>query len=328
MAVLITGGAGYIGSHAVKYFMNKGLEVVVVDNLATGHQEALSQVPFYEVDLRDVSGLSKVFKQHTIESVIHFAASSIVSDSMNDPLEYYQNNLYGTMCLLEVMKNFGVKQLVFSSTAATYGEPKQVPIKESDPTHPTNAYGETKLAMEKMMRWFDSAYGIKFCALRYFNAAGAWTDGSIGEAHKKETHLIPLVIKVALGQESHIKVFGDDYPTEDGSCIRDYIHVLDLASAHHLAYLYLKNGGESDVFNLGSGTGFSVKAVIETTRAITGHPIPQAIHPRRSGDPAVLIASADKAKAILGWTPERDDLKTIIEDAWRFHLAHPSGYQA
>ncbi|MED4987782.1 UDP-glucose 4-epimerase GalE, partial [Geobacillus stearothermophilus] len=275
--ILVCGGAGYIGSHAVYRLLEKGERVVVVDNLQTGHREAVHRdAVFCQGDIRDHDFLRKVFRQHDIEAVIHFAANSLVGESMEEPLKYYDNNVYGTQVLLEVMKEFGVKQIVFSSTAAVYGEPKQIPIIETDPTEPTNAYGETKLAMEKMMKWADRAYGICSISLRYFNVAGAYGT-TIGEDHNPETHLIPLILKVPLGQREEISVFGDDYDTPDGTCIRDYIHVLDLVDAHVLALEKLRNGASSDVYNLGNGNGFSVKEVIEAARQVTGHPIPARV---------------------------------------------------
>ncbi|MED4979552.1 UDP-glucose 4-epimerase GalE, partial [Geobacillus stearothermophilus] len=281
--ILVCGGAGYIGSHAVYRLLEKGERVVVVDNLQTGHREAVHRdAVFCQGDIRDRDFLRKVFRQHDIEAVIHFAANSLVGESMEEPLKYYDNNVYGTQVLLEVMKEFGVKQIVFSSTAAVYGEPKQIPIIETDPTEPTNAYGETKLAMEKMMKWADRAYGIRSISLRYFNVAGAYGT-TIGEDHNPETHLIPLILKVPLGQREEISVFGDDYDTPDGTCIRDYIHVLDLVDAHVLALEKLRNGASSDVYNLGNGNGFSVKEVIEAARQVTGHPIPARVVARRPG---------------------------------------------
>ena len=326
MAILITGGAGYIGSHTVKYFTEKNEEIIVVDNLQSGHEEAVNIGSFYVIDIRDKEKLDKVFKNHNIEAVIHFAANSLVGESMDKPYEYYHNNVYGMMCLLDVMRENKVEKIVFSSTAATYGEPKNIPILEEDKTEPTNTYGETKLAMEKMMKWFDHAYGIKYVSLRYFNAAGAHESGMIGEAHNPETHLIPLILQVPLGKREKIYIFGDDYPTKDGTCIRDYIHVMDLASAHYLALEYLREGNDSDIFNLGSGTGYSVKEVIETARKVTGHVISAEVKGRRSGDPAVLVASSEKAKKVLGWKPEYDSLEKIIADAWKWHRSHPDGY--
>ena len=327
MSILIIGGAGYIGSHTVKYFIEQNEDVIIVDNLLTGHKEAVLSDKFYNYDIRDKEALDKVFKENNIEAVIHFAANSLVGESMVKPYEYYHNNVYGMMCLLDVMKENNVDKIVFSSTAATYGEPKNIPILESDETNPTNTYGETKLAMEKMMKWFDNAYGTKYVSLRYFNAAGAYFDGSIGEAHTTETHLIPLILQVPLGKREHISIFGNDYDTNDGTCIRDYIHVMDLASAHYKALEYLRKGNESNIFNLGNGNGYSVKEVIDVARKVTNHEIPAKLEDRRSGDPAVLIASSDKARKVLGWKPEYDSLERIIEDAWRWHKNNKNGYK-
>ncbi|MGO3042082.1 UDP-glucose 4-epimerase GalE [Ancrocorticia populi] len=328
MAILVLGGAGYIGSHTVYSLLEVGRDVVVVDNLQTGFAQAVHpNARFYQVDIRDTGALSQVFDQEEIEGVIHFAASSQVGESMVDPLKYYDNNVGGTISLLKAMVNHGVNNLVFSSTAATYGEPDSVPIMESDRTEPTNCYGETKLTMEKMMAWVGRAHGLRSVALRYFNAAGAHESGLIGEAHGPETHLIPLILQVPNGQRESITVFGDDYPTPDGTCIRDYIHVTDLAEAHMLALDYLIDGGESNVFNLGSGTGFSVNEMVEVARAVTGDPIPVEIAPRRAGDPAQLIASAAKAKDTLGWKPRFDDVHSIVASAWKWHEGHPHGYE-
>lgn len=327
MAILVTGGAGYIGSHTVVELLAQGEQVVVVDNLRTGHRSAVAeQARFYEGDIRDRSFLDRVFGENDIEAVIHFAASSLVGESVQQPLAYYDNNLFGTHSLIGAMEAHGVRKIVFSSTAATYGEPETLPIEESAPTHPENPYGETKLAMENMFRWCDRAFGLKFVSLRYFNACGAHPEGLIGEDHKPESHLIPIILQVPLGQREHIGIFGDDYPTEDGTCVRDYIHVMDLANAHWLALQYLRAGHPSDIFNLGNGTGFSVKQVIELARGVTGHPIPAVVSPRRAGDPAVLIASSQKAKSTLGWQPRYDDLGTIIQTAWNWHKRHPDGY--
>lgn len=327
MAVLVTGGAGYIGSHTVAALLERGEEIVVIDNLQQGHREALLGGKLYEGDIRDAAVLDRLFTENEIDAVIHFAANSLVGESMSNPGKYYHNNVYGTLVLLEAMERHGVKRIVFSSTAATYGEPEQVPIHEADRTVPTNAYGETKLAMEKMMRWFDTAHGVKYISLRYFNAAGAHEGGRIGEDHSPESHLIPIVLQVALGQRPHISIFGEDYETADGTCIRDYIHVSDLADAHVLAVDRLRQGGESAVYNLGNGQGFSVKEVVELARQVTGEPIPAVIEPRRAGDPAVLIASSAKAREELGWQPQRDQLREIIASAWKWHQAHPHGYR-
>lgn len=326
MAILVTGGAGYIGSHTVAELLERGEEVVVIDSLVTGHREALLGGKLYEGDLRDKELLAKLFSENEIEAVIHFAASSLVGESMKDPVKYYDNNVYGTQCLLEAMQKAGVNKIVFSSTAATYGEPEKVPIEETDRTEPVNVYGETKLTMERMMAWFDKVLGIKYVAVRYFNAAGAHASGKIGEDHRPESHLIPLVLQTALKQRESIAVFGDDYPTEDGTCVRDYIHVSDLADAHIRAVTYLRSGSDSSIFNLGNGLGFSVKQVIETAKKVTGLEIPVVIQERRAGDPAVLVASSDKARSILGWNPQHADLEDIIQSAWNWHSANPQGY--
>ncbi len=328
MSVLVLGGAGYIGSHAVYQLIDQGYKVVVIDNLQTGHEQAIHpQATFYKGDIREREFLTSVFQREKIEGVLHFAANSLVGESMEKPLMYFDNNVYGTQVLLEVMNEFDVKNIVFSSTAATYGDQKIMPITEDTPTSPTNAYGETKLTMEKMLKWCSGAYGMKYVALRYFNVAGARPTGEVGEDHTPETHLIPLVLQVALEQREFISVFGDDYDTPDGTCIRDYVHVEDLIAAHILALKYLENGGESNVFNLGSNQGFSVLEIIETARKITGHSIPEKIVARRAGDPAKLIASSQKAKEVLEWSPKRTNIEQIIEDAWSWHQSHPNGYE-
>ena len=327
MAVLVTGGAGYIGSHTVRLFQEKREDVVVADNLQSGHPESLQGVPLYRVDIRDGEGLAKVFKRFDIEAVLHFSASSLVGESVDEPFNYYHNNVYGMLTLLGAMRKYRVDKMVFSSTAAVYGEPGNIPIQEGDETLPTNPYGETKLAMEKMMKWFEQAYGIKYVSLRYFNAAGAHESGEMGEDHHPETHLIPLILQVPLGQRDRARVFGDDYPTRDGTCIRDYIHVMDLAEAHLGALNYLRQGRESDIFNLGNGTGYSVAEVMETARQVTGHPLPADVGERRAGDPAVLVASSTKAGEVLGWRPRHPALERIILDAWNWHRKNPRGYQ-
>ena len=328
MAVLVLGGAGYIGSHTVYELIEEGKEVIVADNLQTGFRAAVHpKAKFYELDIRDKGALDTLFQAEKIDGVIHFAASSQVGESMKDPLKYYDNNLYGTMVLLKSMVEHDVDKIVFSSTAATYGEPERVPILENDKTNPTNCYGQTKLAMEQMMKWTEQAHGLRYVALRYFNACGAKLTGEIGEAHSPETHLIPLILQVPLGQRKAISIFGDDYPTKDGTCVRDYIHVTDLAQAHILALDYLMAGGSSDVFNLGNGVGFTVKEVIDVARKVTGDEIPAEIAPRRAGDPAQLIASSKKAIDILGWKPEYDSLETIVSSAWNWHKNHPKGYE-
>ena len=328
MAILVLGGAGYIGSHTVYELIAAGRDVVVADNLLTGFKAAVHpKARFYQLDIRDRGALDTLFQAEKIEGVIHFAASSQVGESMSNPLKYYDNNLYGTMVLLQAMVAHGVDKIVFSSTAATYGEPERVPILETDKTVPTNCYGQTKLAMEHMMSWVSKAHGLKYVALRYFNACGAHPSGAIGEAHNPETHLIPLILQVPGGKREKISIFGDDYATHDGTCIRDYIHVSDLAQAHILALDYLLKGGDNNVFNLGNGVGFTVKEVIDVARKVTGHSIPAEICPRRAGDPAQLVASSEKARTVLGWKPQYDDLETIVATAWAWHKDHPNGYE-
>ena len=328
MAILVLGGAGYIGSHMVDTLLSDGRDVVVVDNLLTGHRAAVpAGVPFYEVDIRDKAALREVFEKENIEQVVHFAASSIVPESMADPLKYFDNNTAGMIALLEVMLEFDVKQIVFSSTAATYGIPEENPIKETTPQNPINPYGESKLQMEHIMKWADEAYGLKWVALRYFNVAGAKADGSIGEDHPVETHLVPIILQTALGQREKIMMYGDDYNTPDGFNVRDYVHVMDLANAHVLALDYLAKGNDSNQFNLGSANGFSVKQMVEAARESTGKEIPAEVGPRRAGDPDSLVASSDKAREILGWAPKYDDVKEIIKTAWTWHQKHPNGYE-
>ena len=296
--ILVCGGAGYIGSHAVRQLIDKGEEVIIVDNLETGHEDAIHpKAKFYNVDIRNEEELDKVFEENKIDEVIHFAANSLVGESMTNPLKYYNNNVHGTEILLKVMIKHDVKKIVFSSTAATYGEPKSIPILETDPTCPTNAYGETKLAMEKMMKWADVAHGVKFISLRYFNVAGAHASGEIGEDHNPETHLIPLILQVPLGKREFISIFGDDYDTHDGTCIRDYIHVIDLADAHILAVEKLRAGSSSNIYNLGSGNGFTVKEMIEA------------------------------ARKELGWEPQFENVEAMISSAWKWHQEHPMGFE-
>ena len=327
MRILVLGGAGYIGSHTALELVKAGNEVVIADNLVTGYRKAIPEgAKFYEGDLRDSDFLDNLFHQEKIDAVIHFAAYSLVGESVTNPLKYYDNNLYGTKVLLEAMVKNNVGKIVFSSTAATYGEPENIPILESDRTCPTNPYGETKLAMEKMFKWTAEAHGLRYVSLRYFNACGADESGTIGEAHNPESHLIPLILQVPNGKRETISIYGTDYDTPDGTCIRDYIHVTDLAQAHILAVQYLNNGGESDIFNLGNGVGYSVREIIETARKVTGHPIPATESSRRAGDPARLVASSEKAKKILGWKPVHDSLEEIIASAWNWHKNHPNGY--
>lgn len=328
MAILVLGGAGYIGSHAVDRLINQNYQVVVVDNLLTGHQAAIHpKAQFYKGDIRDKSFLQSVFEKETIEGVLHFAASSLVGESVEKPLLYFNNNVYGMQILLEVMHEYNVKNIVFSSTAATYGEPTESPITEATPTNPKNPYGESKLMMEKMMKWCDQAYGMRYVALRYFNVAGAKADASIGEDHTPETHLVPIILQVALGQRDSLAIYGDDYDTPDGTCIRDYVQVEDLADAHILALEYLRAGNESNFFNLGSNQGYSVKEMLEAAREVTNREIPAKVAPRRSGDPSRLVASSAKAEEILGWRPAYTDVKEIIKTAWDWHVSHPHGYE-
>jgi UDP-glucose 4-epimerase len=327
--ILVLGGAGYIGSHAVRQLIQAGESVIVVDNLETGHKEAVHEdAKFYQVDIRDEAALRAVFAENDVEAVMHFCANSLVGESVHKPIKYFDNNVGGAINVLKVMQAFNVDKIVFSSTAAVYGEPDQVPILETSKTDPTNPYGASKLMMENMFKWADQAHGIRYVSLRYFNVAGADQTGEIGEAHGVETHLIPLVLQVPLGQREFITVFGDDYPTKDGTCIRDYVHVIDLIDAHIKALTYLRNKGESNVFNLGSGEGFSVKEIIEVARKVTGHAIPEKVDARRAGDPSTLIASSEKARSVLKWDPKYTKVETIISDAWRFHLSHPKGYKA
>lgn len=327
MAILVAGGAGYIGSHMVKDLVEHGQEVVVADNLSTGHRDAINpKANFYEGDIRDRKFLDKIFDNEDIEAVVHFAAFSIVPESMSKPLKYFDNNTGGMITLLEAMRDHNIKYIVFSSTAATYGVPEHMPIKETDPQNPINPYGLSKLMMEKMMHWADKAYGIKFVALRYFNVAGAAPDGTIGEDHGPETHLVPIILQVAQGKRKELSIFGDDYNTPDGTNVRDYVHVMDLADAHILAIKYLEAGNESNAFNLGSSTGFSNKQMLEAAREVTGEPIPAKIAPRRPGDPDSLVAASDKARNVLGWDPKYDDVHDIIATAWKWHSTHPKGY--
>lgn len=328
MNVLVCGGAGYIGSHTVYELIERGHSVVVVDSLIKGHKAAVhNDAKFYLGDIRDEDFMDKVFKENNIDAVIDFAAFSLVGESVNEPFKYYENNVYGTLKLLEAMERAGVKKIVFSSTAATYGEPENDIIVESDKTNPTNPYGETKLTVEKMLKWADNAYGIKFVALRYFNAAGAHISGKIGEDHSPETHLIPIILQTALGQREKMFIFGDDYDTPDGTCVRDYIHVTDLADAHIKALEKLFKTNESGIYNLGNGKGFSVKEVIEKAKKVTGKDFKVEIEARRSGDPSTLIASSEKAIKELGWKPKFNTLDKIIETAWNWHKDHKNGYK-
>lgn len=327
MRVLVTGGAGYIGSHTVHELVRDNNTVIVYDNLSKGHQAAVpSGVKFVHGDIRNRELLTQTLQENDIEAVVHFAADSLVGESMQQPAKYYHNNVVATLALLDTMRECGVGKIVFSSTAAVYGEPEKWPITEDMPTCPTNVYGRTKLVIEGMLADFAMAYGIKYVSLRYFNAAGALEGGAIGEDHAPETHLIPLILKTALGQRDAIGIYGTDYPTPDGTCIRDYIHVTDLAAAHVLALKYLVNGGDSRIYNLGSETGFSVREVINKAKLVTGVDFAVQEMVRRAGDPAVLVASSARIKKELGWNPKTSDLITIISTAWKWHRNHPDGF--
>ena len=303
------------------------MDVVVYDNLSTGHIEAVGDTPFVKGDLFDVELLRKTFREYNVDSVIHFAAYSLVGESMTNPAKYYHNNVAGTLALLDAMLAENVKYLVFSSSAATYGDCGDGLITEDSPQNPTSVYGQTKLMMEQFMQDYDKAYGMKYVALRYFNAAGAHASGEIGEAHNPESHLIPLILQVANGKREQINVFGDDYPTHDGTCIRDYIHITDLADAHIRALEYLKKGGKSTYYNLGNGNGFSVKEVIDTVEKVLGQPIKKQIVERRPGDPASLVASSEKIQRELGWKPKYDTLDSVVASAWKWHSTHPNGFE-
>jgi len=328
MNVLVTGGAGYIGSHAVRELVSAGHGVVVYDNLVKGHRASVpAGVPFVEGDIRNAAVLAETFESFPIDAVMHFAAASEVGESMTDPAKYYRDNVAATLSLLDSLKAANIKKIVFSSTAAVYGEPDSCPIREDATLRPTNVYGRTKLIIEGMLADFSMAYDFSYVALRYFNAAGALPTGGVGEDHSPESHLIPLILKTALGQRAAISVYGTDYPTPDGACIRDYIHVTDLASAHVLAIEHLMAGGAPRTYNLGSQNGFSVKEVIEKAKKITGVDFPVVEAPRRAGDPAVLVASSAKFQQDFGWQMRYSDLDTILRTAWAWHRSHPDGYE-
>ncbi|MFL0606118.1 UDP-glucose 4-epimerase GalE [Cylindrospermopsis raciborskii] len=320
--VLVTGGAGYIGSHAVKALLQDGYHVLILDNLVYGHRDLVEQVLQVELiqgDIQDIPLLNSIFQRYQVEVVMHFSAYAYVGESVTDPAKYYRNNVVATLSLLEAMLGAGIYKFVFSSTCATYGVPQFIPLTEEHPQHPINPYGATKLMVERILSDFDIAYGLKYVSFRYFNAAGADPSGILGEDHNPETHLIPLVLQTALGKRSSISIFGTDYPTPDGTCIRDYIHVTDLAIAHILGLEYLLQGGTSTVFNLGNGNGFSVKEVIAAAKEVTGNNIPITECDRRPGDPPILIGSSEKARKILGWQPVYPHINEIVSHAWKWH---------
>lgn len=325
MNILVTGGAGYIGSHAARWLARAGHAITVVDNLSRGHREAVVAGRLIEGNVADWELMTSVIRDQKIEAVMHFAAFALVGESVEVPHLYFQNNVVATLNLLEAVRETGVTKFVFSSTTATYGEPKVVPISETERQEPINPYGFSKLVIERALAAYAAAYGLGYASLRYFNAAGASPDGDIGEDHSPESHLIPIVLQVALGQRQQITVFGDDYPTPDGTCIRDYVHVDDLASAHLSALERLKPG-EGLELNLGTGTGHSVREVIDACRQVTGHAIPEVVSARRAGDPAQLIADSSKAKRVLDWKPRYTSVESIIETAWKWHKGHPHGY--
>lgn len=324
--VLVTGGAGYIGSHTIRELTAAGHEILIYDSLEKGHAAAVSNYRLIVGDLHDGLKLDRIFREFHIEAVVHFAAYIEAGESVIDPGKHFRNNTAGTLSLLQAMVRGEVRQLVFSSTAAVYGEPERVPIEETDRKDPTNAYGLSKWMVEQMLDWFHRAHGLRSISLRYFNAAGAHPSGEVGEVHHPETHLIPLILQVPLGKREKIYIFGEDYDTPDGTCIRDYIHVMDLASAHVLAVQALESGMGREAFNVGNGSGFSVRQVVDVAREVTGHPIPAEVRPRRDGDPARLIASSEKLRRTLGWAPKYPDLKQIVESAWAWFREHPDGY--
>ncbi len=325
--ILVVGGAGYIGSHMVRLLREARESHLVMDSLENGHRAAVGESPFVQADLRDRAALDRVFAEHKdIDSVIHMAAYIAVGESERAPGKYWENNTAGVLNLLEAMRTAGVGKLVFSSTAAVFGEPQYTPIDEAHPKSPTSVYGDTKLAVERMLDGYDRAHGLKSVCLRYFNACGAAPDSQIGEDHKPEEHLVPLAIDAAMGRRGALKVFGTDWPTPDGTCVRDYVHVLDLAAAHLLAIRHLRAGGDSRKYNLGNGQGFSVREVLDAVGRVGGKPVPADDAPRRAGDPAILIASSAAVKDAWGWTPEYTDLDAIVRTAWAWHAAHPDGY--
>lgn len=324
--ILITGGAGYIGSHVVKELLRHGHQPIVYDNLQTGHRKAIKDAPFIEGDLADEERIKETLRSYSIHSVIHFAADSLVGESVNDPLKYFNNNVKNSLQLLGILELFNIKKFVFSSSAAVYGEPINIPITEEHPCMPTNPYGETKWIFERVLQDFQSLGKIDYISLRYFNAAGADPEGELGEDHSPETHLIPIALMAVLKDKS-IPIYGSDYETPDGTCIRDYIHVKDLAQAHILALQKLEQGGNSRIYNLGNGNGYSVREVVETVKKVSGKKVVSIKNPRRPGDPARLVASSERIRKELGWIPKYPDLETIIETAWQWHKKHPEGYK-
>lgn len=324
--ILVIGGAGYIGSHMLKLLREAGEEHIAMDNFEQGHRGALQGSPCVQGDLRNVQDLDRIFAEHKIDLVMHFAAYISVGESVREPFKYWQNNTAGVLTLLESMRQHGIDKFVFSSTAAIFGEPQYVPIDEDHPKNPTSPYGDSKLAVERILDSYDRGYGFKSVALRYFNAAGADPSGLIGEDHHPEEHLIPVAILSALGERPPMKIFGTDYDTPDGTCVRDYIHILDLAQAHLLAVNHLRAGGDSRRYNLGNGQGFSVKEIIDTTSKVIGLPVPHDVGPRRPGDPAKLIAGSEKIREDWSWQPKHPNVEEIIQHAWNWHRTHPEGY--
>jgi UDP-glucose 4-epimerase len=325
--ILVIGGAGYIGSHMVKCLLQHGEDVLIMDTLEKGHRDAIVGGKFVEGDLRRPDDLKHVFGKHDVESVMHFAAYASVGDSVKNPSTYYENNVVGCYALLEAMRAHKIDKLIFSSSAAVYGEPIAVPIPEDHPKNPTNPYGETKWVMERMLQWYGGAYGIRSISLRYFNAAGADPDGQIGEDHEPEEHLIPVALLALLGKRDKLKIFGTDWPTPDGTCIRDYIHVNDLAEAHFLAVQALRKGAPTNAYNLGNGHGYSVKEVMQSVEKVTGKKVPYEAASRRAGDPARLVASSERIKKELGWKPNYPELETIITHAWNWRKTREDGYR-
>ncbi|MEI6913590.1 MAG: UDP-glucose 4-epimerase GalE [Armatimonadota bacterium] len=324
--ILITGGLGYVGSHAVRHLVEQGRELLVFDNLIYGHVQANSGAPYVIGELMALQDLKRIFERYKIDTVMHFAAFAAVGESVAEPKKYFDNNVRAGLNLLEVMLQHDCRRIVFSSTCAIFGEPVEIPISEEHPTNPTNPYGESKLFFEKVLKWYDQAYGLKSTCLRYFNAAGAHPSGEIGEDHTPERHLIPLAIGAATGNHAPLTIFGNDYPTPDGTCIRDYIHVSDLAQAHLLALEKMEKGDSSEAYNLGNGNGYSVLEVINAVKEVTGKDVPHKFGDRRAGDPARLIGSSKKAAQNLKWKPKYGDLQTIVETAWKWHQSHPRGY--